>query len=96
VAGIKIIVDGTIDGCTAAMINPYTNGTNDDGIWDLVSLTRVVTAADAAGLQIALHAIGDQAVRNAIASRASAPRNETPTGGRKVADRPAPYLVNCW
>lgn len=66
VTGIKIIVDGTIDGCTAAMINPYANGTNDSGIWDLVSLVPVVTAADAAGLQVALHAIGDQAVRTAI------------------------------
>ncbi|MCU1396607.1 MAG: putative hydrolase [Ilumatobacteraceae bacterium] len=66
VIGIKIIVDGTIDGCTAALINPYANGTNDPGIWDLDALQPVVTAADAAGLQIALHAIGDQAVRNAI------------------------------
>ena len=65
-AGIKIIVDGTIDGCTAALINPYADGTNDSGIWDLDALLPIVRAADAAGLQIALHAIGDQAVRNAI------------------------------
>lgn len=66
VTGIKIIVDGTIDGCTAAMINPYANGTTADAIWDLEALVPVVTAADAAGLQVALHAIGDQAVRTAI------------------------------
>lgn len=66
VAGIKIIADGTIDGCTAALINPYTNGSNADPIWDLESLTRVVTAADAAGLQVAIHAIGDLTVRAAI------------------------------
>lgn len=65
-AGIKIIVDGTIDGCTAALINPYTNGSNDRGIWDLPALQPIVTAADAAGLQVALHAIGDRAVRNAL------------------------------
>jgi predicted amidohydrolase YtcJ len=66
VIGIKLITDGTIDACTAAMIGPYSNGTNCDAIWDAESLTRVVTAADAAGLQVALHAIGDKAVRNAI------------------------------
>ncbi|MEZ5226473.1 MAG: amidohydrolase [Acidimicrobiales bacterium] len=66
VAGIKLITDGTIDACTAAMIDPYTNGTNDEPIWPLESLQPVVTAADAAGLQVAIHAIGDQAVRNAL------------------------------
>ncbi len=66
VVGIKLVTDGTIDACTAAMIDPYSNGTNCDAIWDAESLTRVVTAADAAGLQVALHAIGDKAVRSAI------------------------------
>ena len=66
VVGIKLITDGTIDACTAAMIDPYSNGTNCGPIWDDESLTRVVVAADAAGLQIALHAIGDAAVRSAI------------------------------
>ncbi|MFM2070852.1 MAG: hypothetical protein RLZZ623_1115 [Actinomycetota bacterium] len=66
IAGIKIIADGTIDGCTAALLNPYTNGVNAAPIWDLESLTAVVTAADASGLQVAIHAIGDLTVRNAI------------------------------
>ncbi len=66
IAGIKIIADGTIDGCTAALINPYADGTNADPIWDRTSLDAVVAAADAAGLQVAIHAIGDQTVRNAI------------------------------
>jgi predicted amidohydrolase YtcJ len=66
VVGIKLITDGTIDACTAAMIDPYSTGTNCDAIWDEESLTRIVTAADAAGLQVALHAIGDKAVRSAI------------------------------
>ncbi len=66
VMGIKIIVDGTIDGCTAALLEPYTTGLNAEPIWDAESLERVVTAADAAGLQIALHAIGDRAIRIAI------------------------------
>ena len=66
IVGIKIIADGTIDGCTAGMINPYANGSNCDPIWDRDSLNAVVAAADAVGLQVAIHAIGDQTVRNAI------------------------------
>ncbi len=66
VAGIKLITDGTIDACTAAMIDPYSNGANHEPIWPPSSLQPVVLAADAAGLQVAIHAIGDQAVRNAL------------------------------
>jgi len=66
IAGIKLVVDGVIDGCTAAMLEPYANGSNADPIWDLDALLPVVTAADAAGLQIAMHAIGDRAVRTAL------------------------------
>lgn len=66
VAGIKLIVDGTIDGCTAGMLAPYVNGEPGELIWGLDALTPVVVAADQAGLQIALHAIGDLAVRTAI------------------------------
>lgn len=61
VAGIKIIIDGVIDACTATMNQPYTDGSNADPIWPLERLKPVVAAADAAGLQIAIHAIGDGA-----------------------------------
>ncbi len=66
VAGIKLIVDGTIDGCTAGMLTPFANGEPGELIWDAAALTPVVVAADEAELQIALHAIGDLAVRTAI------------------------------
>ncbi|MFD9680055.1 amidohydrolase [Rhodococcus sp. NPDC059969] len=81
IAGIKIIIDGVIDSCTAAMKEPYSNGTNAEPIWDLESLIPVVTAADAAGLQIAMHAIGDEAseigltaLEYAIAANGDIPR----------------------
>ncbi len=61
VAGIKVVLDGVIDACTAAMRHPYTTGTNADPIWPLERARVVVAAADAAGLQVALHAIGDAA-----------------------------------
>ncbi|MEQ1703377.1 MAG: amidohydrolase, partial [Ilumatobacteraceae bacterium] len=66
VVGIKLIADGTIDGCTAGMLLPFTNGEPGELIWDAEALTRVVVAADEAGLQIAIHAIGDLAVRTAL------------------------------
>jgi predicted amidohydrolase YtcJ len=66
VAGIKFIVDGVIDGCTAHVTEPYTNGALPDPIWDYEALAPVVAAADKAGLQVALHAIGDAAVNAAL------------------------------
>lgn len=61
ITGIKLFVDGVIDSCTAAMRSPFANGSRPEALWDLPSLSAVVTAADAAGLQIAMHAIGDAA-----------------------------------
>ncbi|WP_438854694.1 amidohydrolase [Agromyces sp. M3QZ16-3] len=61
VAGIKLVLDGVIDACTAAMRHPYVDGTNAEPIWPLEALEPVVAAADAAGLQVAMHAIGDAA-----------------------------------
>lgn len=80
ICGIKIIVDGVIDSCTAAMKEPYADGSVCGPIWDRESLTPVVVAADAAGLQIALHAIGDEASDIALdaleeAHRVNGPRD---------------------
>ncbi|KXJ97255.1 amidohydrolase 3 [Microdochium bolleyi] len=68
IVGIKIICDGIIDGCTAALLEPYADpaATECGPIWSPAELAPVVRKADAAGLQCALHAIGDAAIRNAI------------------------------
>jgi len=66
VGGIKIIADGTIDNCTAGLSKPYSNGESSDPIWDAAALNPVVAAADAAGLQVAIHAIGDAAIALAV------------------------------
>ena len=66
VGGIKIIADGTIDNCTAGLSKPYSNGENSGPIWDAEALYPVVTAADAAGLQVAIHAIGDATITLAV------------------------------
>lgn len=81
VVGIKLILDGVIDACTAAMRQPYADGSNADPIWPLERLAPVVAAADAAGLQIAQHAIGDyasqlalDALEQAVAANGDLPR----------------------
>ncbi|MCY4608290.1 MAG: amidohydrolase [bacterium] len=82
VGGIKIIADGTIDGCTAALSAPYATGEDAEPIWDPQALDPVVRAADAAGLQIAIHAIGDEAVRIAVDALESAMRVNRTAGRR--------------
>ncbi|MBN9177004.1 MAG: amidohydrolase [Microbacterium sp.] len=81
VVGIKLILDGVIDACTAAMRHPYADGSNAEPIWSPAQLQPVVDAADAAGLQIAQHAIGDlasqialDALEQAVAANGEIPR----------------------
>jgi predicted amidohydrolase YtcJ len=78
VTGIKTIIDGTVDGCTAALSKPYANGSLPGPIWDLPTLAPVVIAADAAGLQVAMHAIGDEAIRVALSAIEAAVRTNGP------------------
>jgi predicted amidohydrolase YtcJ len=78
VTGVKFVVDGVIDGCTASMLRPYADGGNADPIWDLDALAPAVAAADAAGLQVALHAIGDRAARIALDALEHAHRENGP------------------
>ncbi|KAI0204475.1 amidohydrolase family protein [Astrocystis sublimbata] len=67
VVGIKVIGDGIIDGCTAGLTEPYSsNGVTCEPIWSPRELAPVVKKADAAGLQCAIHAIGDKTIRAAI------------------------------
>ncbi|KAL9634416.1 MAG: hypothetical protein Q9164_004104 [Protoblastenia rupestris] len=73
IAGIKLFCDGVVDACTAALCEPYSsNGVSCDPLWDPESLKQVIRKADRAGLQCALHAIGDAAVKLAIDSIESA------------------------
>ncbi|OAP59221.1 hypothetical protein AYL99_06519 [Fonsecaea erecta] len=67
IAGVKVIGDGVIDACTAALLQPYSsNGVSCDPLWDPDMLKKVVERANAAGLQCALHAIGDATIKMAI------------------------------
>ncbi|CAG2010220.1 unnamed protein product [Fusarium graminearum] len=66
IVGIKVITDGIIDACTAYLSEPYATAGSPPPIWEPEFLEPVVREADAGGLQVALHAIGDGAVRMAI------------------------------
>jgi predicted amidohydrolase YtcJ len=63
--GLKGYVDGSLGSHTAALLEPFSDAPNDRGL--LVNTTEDLeewtAAADAAGLQVAVHAIGDRAIR---------------------------------
>lgn len=67
IVGIKLILDGVVDGCTAAVSNPFPghNGVVPP-IWDTDEVNLVVKRASEAGLQCALHAVGDVAITRGI------------------------------
>lgn len=63
IVGVKVICDGIVDACTAGLSEPYShNGHAEVPLWTAAQLAPVVRRADEAGLQVALHAIGDATV----------------------------------
>lgn len=65
IGAVKGFVDGSLGSHTAAFLEPYEDAPDDTGLLVLQPdyLHELVRDADAAGLQIILHAIGDRAVR---------------------------------
>ncbi|BCS31666.1 hypothetical protein TBR22_A08690 [Luteitalea sp. TBR-22] len=72
----KGMLDGTVDGHTAALLAPYADRPTDTGLpmWDQETLNASVAAYDKAGLQVELHAVGDRAIRMALDAFAHAAR----------------------
>lgn len=68
----KIMVDGVAENQTAAMLTPYRDETGRDtcnhglSFIEPEKLRDYVTALDAAGQQVHMHALGDRAVREAL------------------------------
>ncbi|KAM0425231.1 hypothetical protein ACHAPT_009548 [Fusarium lateritium] len=82
VVGVKLISDGVVDGCTAAMSYPY--GKNKDivpPLWPADALQKVIKRVVEAGMQCAVHAIGDAAITQAIDAIASA---NSPRGRHRI------------
>ncbi len=65
IGGLKGFVDGSIGSHTAAMLEPFTDAPNDRGLMvnSEADLYAWASAADKAGLQLLVHAIGDRAIR---------------------------------
>lgn len=61
--GVKGFVDGSLGSTTALFFDPYLDARNDRGLLTTPaeSLAAWIGAADSAGLQVVVHAIGDRA-----------------------------------
>lgn len=79
---LKGYVDGTLGSKTASMLAPYSDDVGNSGIprRPAEELTKMIVERDAAGFQIALHAIGDRANRMALDGFAKAVENENKNG----------------
>jgi len=68
IGGLKGFMDGSLGSHTAAMLEPFADAPDDKGflINTLDDMRDWVTGADAAGLQVMVHAIGDSAIRDLL------------------------------
>lgn len=64
IGGLKGFMDGSLGSHTAAFFEPFTDTPEDRGLFinELDDMAGWIGAADAAGLQIMVHAIGDRAI----------------------------------
>lgn len=64
IGGIKLMMDGSIGARTAALRQPYQDAPSEKGILFHTSdeIEELIKKADKAGLQLAIHAIGDRAI----------------------------------
>lgn len=84
----KIMVDGVAENYTAAMLTPYRDEQGHDtcnhglSFIEPAQLRGYVTALDAAGQQVHMHALGDRAVREALDALTEAHEVNGATDGR--------------
>ncbi|OBS21597.1 hypothetical protein FPOA_07933 [Fusarium poae] len=82
IVGVKIIGDGTVDGCTAALSYPYGESVDlVEPLWPAQALNRTLHHITKAGMQCAIHAIGDTAINQAIEAIAS---TNNPTARHRI------------
>lgn len=69
-AGVKLYADGALGSRGARLLRPYADESSTSGLWvtEPLDLRRKVVEAARKGLQPAIHAIGDAAVRSALAA----------------------------
>ncbi|WP_424986445.1 amidohydrolase [Microbulbifer sp. S227A] len=71
---LKLFHDGVVESGTAAMLRPYPNWPDSTGapLFAPEQFNEICVRADAMGLQISVHAIGDAAVRGTLDGYAAA------------------------
>lgn len=74
---IKILADGSLGACTAALKAPYSDRPETSGImlYNQKTLNMLVLKAHKACLQLAVHAIGDRAIENVLKAFKNALQN---------------------
>lgn len=78
---LKLFMDGVVESYTAFLTEPYANARGcGEAIFGAEHFHEIAVRADRAGLQVAVHAVGDAAVRRALdgfgaARRANGPRD---------------------
>lgn len=87
-SSVKLMLDGVFENFTASMIDPYldsdgrASGHHGIDFIEREALLEIVPRLDAEGFQCHFHAIGDQAVRNALDAVEVARRSNGPTTNR--------------
>ena len=81
---VKLFIDGVLDGWTAVMVEDYADrpGWRGEPLFPAERFDAIATEADRRGLQIAVHAIGDGAVRMVLDGYAAARRGNGPRDSR--------------
>lgn len=68
IGGVKGFMDGSLGSHTAAFLEPFTDTPDESGFLldSLENLRELIEGADAAELQLIVHAIGDKAIRDLL------------------------------
>ncbi len=95
VGAVKGYLDGVVEAKTAAMFEPYADGSTGLARFTQPELDRAVAAYDRAGWQVMLHAIGDRAIDMALtAFERAAAANGTSGRRHRVEHVEVPRLVD--
>jgi len=82
---VKMFYDGVLDSWTAIMVEPYANkpdSTGGDSLFTPDEMKAAAVEIDRRGLQVAVHAIGDGAVRAVLDSYEAAQKANGPRDSR--------------
>jgi predicted amidohydrolase YtcJ len=81
--GVKIFVDGSLGGRTAALEKPYSDASTEGMLClSAEELTKMINDAQSAGFQACVHAIGDRAIATVLNAFESVSRGKCDNPGR--------------